>query len=122
LEKTGVVNVNRVVSIILLFLLLLSPAILITACGDSSVGKAGESESFTPETERQIEDAVKKDLELYGGKEPVPGVAIGIWAPGKGTYVKGFGVSDLTTGEPMSNDDKFRVGSNTKTFVVTVIL
>jgi D-alanyl-D-alanine carboxypeptidase len=117
-----VVNVKRVVSVIIVFLLLLSPTFLIIACGDSGGGKTGESESFSPETERQIEEAVNKDLELYGGKEPVPGVAIGIWAPGKGTYVKGFGVSDLTTGEPMSVNDKFRVGSNTKTFVVTVIL
>jgi len=122
LEKTGVVNMKRVVSIILMFLLLLSPALLITACGDSGGGKAGGSASFSPETERQIEEAVEKNLKEYGGEEPVPGAAIGIWAPGKGTYVKGIGVSDLTTGEPVSADDKFRVGSNTKTFVVTVIL
>jgi D-alanyl-D-alanine carboxypeptidase len=33
-----------------------------------------------------------------------------------------MGRSDLSTGTEMSTDDKFRVGSNTKTFVVTVIL
>jgi D-alanyl-D-alanine carboxypeptidase len=113
---------RRVVSVILVFLLLLSPALLISACGESGGGKARGSESFSPETERQIEEAVEKNLEEYGGEEPVPGAAIGIWAPGKGTYVNGIGVSDLTTGEPMNADDKFRVGSNTKTFVVTVIL
>ncbi|HEX3664580.1 MAG TPA: serine hydrolase domain-containing protein [Rhizomicrobium sp.] len=69
-----------------------------------------------------IATAVRAELKAYGGKTPVPGAVVGIWDPKLGTMFRGFGVSDLTAGEPMRIDDKFRIGSNTKTFVVTVML
>ncbi|HEX3944064.1 MAG TPA: serine hydrolase domain-containing protein [Rhizomicrobium sp.] len=69
-----------------------------------------------------ITDAVQKELKAYGGNTPVPGAVVGIWDPKLGTMFRGFGVSDLTAGKTMGVDDKFRIGSNTKTFVVTVIL
>jgi D-alanyl-D-alanine carboxypeptidase len=52
----------------------------------------------------------------------VPGAVVGVWVPGKGAFVKGIGFSDLPTKSPMTIADKFRVGSNTKTFVVSVLL
>jgi len=69
-----------------------------------------------------ITDAIQKELKAYGGNTPVPGAVVGIWDPKLGSMFRGFGVSDLTAGKTMSVDDKFRIGSNTKTFVVTVIL
>jgi D-alanyl-D-alanine carboxypeptidase len=52
----------------------------------------------------------------------VPGAVIGVWVPGKGQFVKGIGYADLAKKKPLSTEDKFRIASNTKTFVVTVIL
>jgi D-alanyl-D-alanine carboxypeptidase len=73
-------------------------------------------------TQAAISAAVNKELAAFGGNQPVPGAVVGIWAPGKGTFQKAFGYSNLTPQTPLALDDKFRVGSNTKTFVITVLL
>ena len=52
----------------------------------------------------------------------LPGMLIGVWAPGKTEYVKAKGKSDINKRTEMNLDDKFRIGSVTKTFVVTVLL
>jgi D-alanyl-D-alanine carboxypeptidase len=51
-----------------------------------------------------------------------PGLVVGIWAPGKGRFVRAFGVSDLATNTPMELDDHLRIASNTKTFTATAVL
>jgi D-alanyl-D-alanine carboxypeptidase len=80
---------------------------------------AGE---FTATTQYRILAAVRHDLAEYGGKKPIPGVVLGIWYPDHGSFVKGIGNANLSPPIPMEIDDKFRIGSNTKTFVVTVLL
>lgn len=90
------------------------------SCGGGSDDDS--SMSFEPEIEARIEAAVRENMRRFGGQEPVPGVVVGIWAPGRGSYVRGFGVSDLQAGTPLSIRDKFRIGSNTKTFVVSTLL
>ncbi len=66
--------------------------------------------------------AVEKDRAMYGGRAPIPGVLIGVW-DGKGaSFVRAFGYADLATKRPLTPADHFRIGSNTKTFVVSVIL
>lgn len=53
----------------------------------------------------------------------LPGMMVGIWSEEKGiTYVKGRGVSDLKTKAPFSSSQYFRIGSITKTFVITAVL
>lgn len=53
----------------------------------------------------------------------LPGMLVGVWDDTKGlAYVKGFGVSDLTSKAPVTDDLLFRIGSNTKSFVITVVL
>ncbi len=74
------------------------------------------------QTQAAIEAAVTNNLKSYGGNQPVPGAAVGVWAPGNRSFVKGFGSGQLSPQVPMSVNDKFRIGSNTKTFVVTVLL
>jgi D-alanyl-D-alanine carboxypeptidase len=66
--------------------------------------------------------AVEKDRKLYGGRAPLPGVLIGVWDGKGGSFVRAFGYADLATKRPMTVADHFRIGSNTKTFVVSVIL
>jgi D-alanyl-D-alanine carboxypeptidase len=51
----------------------------------------------------------------------IPGAIVGIWSP-DGSYVRGFGVADTSTGAPMKTDFYHRIGSVTKTFTVTAIL
>ncbi|MEU9607316.1 serine hydrolase domain-containing protein [Streptomyces sp. NPDC048057] len=52
----------------------------------------------------------------------VPGVTVGLWVEGKGSYVRTFGVADKATGAPMEPDLFMRIGSETKTFTVTALL
>lgn len=81
-----------------------------------------KTESFSIETQRQLEQTIEMNLKESQGVKNIPGAVIGIWIPGRGRWVKAMGKSDLTTGQDMQLDDKFRIGSNTKTFVVTVLL
>ncbi|MGH7106575.1 MAG: serine hydrolase domain-containing protein [Acetobacteraceae bacterium] len=70
-----------------------------------------------------VDHAVEATLAEYGGKTPVPGAVVGIWDPDRGaTYTKAYGAGQLSPNTAMRLDDKFRIGSNTKTFVVTVLL
>lgn len=70
----------------------------------------------------KIAAAVEKDRKLFGGRTPVPGVLIGVWDGAGGSYVHGFGFANLAKKQPLTAADHFRIGSNTKTFVVSVIL
>jgi D-alanyl-D-alanine carboxypeptidase len=69
-----------------------------------------------------IDAVVAKDRQIYGGRTPVPGVLIGVWDGAGGSYVKAYGLADLATKTPLSIADHFRIGSNTKTFVISVLL
>jgi len=69
-----------------------------------------------------ISAAVNRELAAYGGVQPAPGVVVGVWIPGRGQFVKGFGYANLSSRSAMALDDHFRIGSNTKTFVATVLL
>lgn len=72
--------------------------------------------------QRAIEAAARKELRAFGSREPIPGVFIAIYVPGNAPYVKSVGYADLSAKAPFALADKFRIGSNTKTFVVTVLL
>ncbi len=88
---------------------------------------AARSDAKTPSlanssVQSAIVAAVEKDRTRYGGRAPIPGVLIGVW-DGKGaSFVRAFGYADLATKRPLTAADHFRIGSNTKTFVVSVIL
>ncbi|MGC1381616.1 MAG: serine hydrolase domain-containing protein, partial [Candidatus Baltobacteraceae bacterium] len=73
---------------------------------------------FTPAVRAQLDAAVTKWLAASGA----PGVVLGIWAPGRGRYVVARGYADAATKSPMRRDLYFRIGSNTKTFTITVLL
>jgi D-alanyl-D-alanine carboxypeptidase len=69
-----------------------------------------------------IVSVVEKDRKKYGGRTPLPAVLVGIWQRNGARYVHAFGYADLAKKRSLSLDDHFRIGSNTKTFVVSVIL
>jgi D-alanyl-D-alanine carboxypeptidase len=71
---------------------------------------------------RRIDAVVQRVRATYGGKTPVPGVVIGVWDANGASYQHAYGYADIAHKRPMSIADHFRIGSNTKTFVVAVIL
>ncbi|MET9958874.1 serine hydrolase domain-containing protein [Streptomyces sp. NPDC006326] len=86
----------------------------------SAPDSAHDSEfpQLTPEVARKLDDAVRKVMT----DAKVPGVMVSLSAPGKGEYVRTFGVADKSTGAPMATDMYVRIGSETKTFTVTAML
>ena len=76
----------------------------------------------SPSVQAAIVAAVEKDRTKYGGRTPIPAVLIGVWDGNGGSFVRAFGYADLAKKRPLTPADHFRIGSNTKTFVVSVIL
>ena len=51
-----------------------------------------------------------------------PGVVVGIWIPGRGSWTTAIGKADIVASRPMDRADHVRIASITKTFVATAIL
>ncbi len=76
----------------------------------------------SPAVQSAIVAAIEKDRARFGGRTPLPAALIGVW-DGKGNeFVRAFGYADLKKRVPLTTADHFRIGSNTKTFVVSVLL
>lgn len=69
-----------------------------------------------------ITAAVQRDRARYGGRTPVPATLIGVWDSKGHAFVRAFGYSDLAKKTRLTTADYFRIGSNTKTFVVAALL
>ncbi len=101
---------------------LVACAICATPARAAAAPGSGDDVPIAPYLQTKIRAAVARDLAVYGGKTPVPGVLLGVWVPGFGSMVEGIGAGRLEPRRPLSLADHVRVGSNTKTFVVTVLL
>lgn len=77
-----------------------------------------DTAQFPPETIAKLDSVLNSFMQNTG----IPGIAGGIWIPGKGEYIFTKGVSELGTNNPRTLDQHIRIGSITKTFVSTVIL
>jgi D-alanyl-D-alanine carboxypeptidase len=95
---------------------------MLCAIASATVAQTKTDPPLPLNQQRAIEAAARKELRAYGGKQPIPGVFIAVYVPGYAPYVKSVGYADLKTKAPFQLPDKFRIGSNTKTFVVTVLL
>jgi D-alanyl-D-alanine carboxypeptidase len=73
---------------------------------------------FPPEMQAALHQIVEQRLTEAGS----PGAVVGVWIPGRGTWVHAQGTGDLATGAPIRVADRFRIGSITKTFAATVLL
>ncbi|WP_441250626.1 serine hydrolase domain-containing protein [Kitasatospora sp. McL0602] len=96
-----------------------SPAVAVQA---ESFGRPDTDEyppdGLGPELTARLDEAVEEVRRAAG----IPGVIVGLWLPGRGSYVRATGVADTVTGEPMNADVYTRIGSETKTFTVTALL
>jgi D-alanyl-D-alanine carboxypeptidase len=76
----------------------------------------------SPSVQAAIVAAVEKDRKRYGGRTPIPATLIGVWDDNGGSFIRAFGYADLEKQVPLTTIDHFRIGSNTKTFVISVLL
>jgi D-alanyl-D-alanine carboxypeptidase len=86
--------------------------------------RAGEAPDGTAPTVIDLEAraALEKALDQGFAGSGLPGAAVGLWIPGKGSWVATRGVADLTTGRPMAADLQAPIGSVTKSFTATLAL
>jgi D-alanyl-D-alanine carboxypeptidase len=73
---------------------------------------------FAPATAAGIERIVRDQMRAGA----VPGMAVGVWVPGRGRLVQGYGQADVASGAPFAVDDRVRIASITKTFTATAAL
>ncbi|MFD0551393.1 serine hydrolase domain-containing protein [Streptomyces rectiviolaceus] len=85
-------------------------------------GRHGQDECPPDGLGRRMNARLDKAIEGVRREAGIPGVAVGLWMPGKGCYVRATGVADTATREPMTTDLYTRIGSETKTFTVTALL
>jgi D-alanyl-D-alanine carboxypeptidase len=76
----------------------------------------------SPSVQSAIVAAVEKDRKQYGGTTPIPATLIGVWDAKGGSFIRAFGYADLKKKVSLTPTDHFRIGSNTKTFVISVLL
>jgi D-alanyl-D-alanine carboxypeptidase len=105
-------------SLILAAALVAPAAAFGAACGDSDPAEPAAAEQPTPvPTTRTTLDAQLREVVDAGS----PGV-IALVNDGHGVELHAAGVADTETGRALRPTDRFRAGSNTKTFVSTVAL
>jgi len=110
-------NVFNLSCIIILTLLIL----LFSSCSDDtsiSIATPTSVPTFGTDTVQKMEQVMDKYMENLH----IPGVVVGVWVPGQGTWIKAKGKGNISTGQDLKYDDRFRIGSITKTFTVTVLL
>jgi D-alanyl-D-alanine carboxypeptidase len=96
----------------------LFPAVLAFTLATHSVVPAAAAEPFSPDDEAAIVAIVEKGM----ADQRQPGLNVGIWIPGRGEFVRSFGVSDIVAKTPMKPEDHVRIASITKTFVAVATL
>ncbi|MGW4160123.1 serine hydrolase domain-containing protein [Streptomyces sp. NPDC004788] len=77
-----------------------------------------EFAQLSPAVDAQLDDAIRQVMQ----EANVPGVMVALSAPGKGQYIRSFGVADKVTEQQMTPNLYMRIGSETKTFTVTALL
>ena len=91
---------------------------LLAATATALAADVKTADPFPPAKRAAIDAALAKSF----AATKAPGVVVGIWIPGEGSYVGTRGVSDTKIRQPMHVDDHFRIGSITKTFTATLLL
>lgn len=103
-------------------------AAIVLGCSSLSFSSVASASAATrpsianPAVQADIAAAVQRDRARFGGRTPIPGTLIGVWDDQGHGYVRAFGYANLAKKVSLTAADHFRIGSNTKTFVVSVLL
>jgi D-alanyl-D-alanine carboxypeptidase len=99
-------------------LILLVPLLVafVSGCGSGTISPNGPP--LPAALTRQIDQTIDAEMQSLN----LPGVAVGIWIPGRGEYVTAKGKADMDTGLARDTSSRFRIASITKTFTATAVL
>jgi D-alanyl-D-alanine carboxypeptidase len=93
-------------------------AVVAVSCLVSASSAAARTAHFSVSTRRALTSIAVSGM----GAGAMPGLEVGVWVPGEGSFVRAFGTSDLATGAPLQLGDHFRIASISKSFTATAIL
>ncbi|MFC2130256.1 serine hydrolase domain-containing protein [Bacteroidota bacterium] len=95
--------------------LVISLLVILISCSEDSTAP-NDTGNDTIEKMRKTVDSLMENTHI-------PGIVIGIWAPENDiSWVYTAGYSNLQDSTPMADNLLFRIGSNTKTMTITVLL
>ncbi|WP_241387346.1 serine hydrolase domain-containing protein [Rhodococcus sp. CH91] len=86
--------------------------------GSESTPSPASTEQPQPEYVADVESTVDQLMQ----DNAIPGAVVQISSPDRGDWTGTFGTGTIDADDPLSATDHFRIGSNTKTMTVTVIL
>ncbi|PBC45344.1 serine hydrolase [Rhodococcus sp. ACPA1] len=93
----------------------------VAACGTSQPTST-QSATATTGTEPAYAATLEPLIDRLMKDNAIPGAVVLITSPDQGDWSATFGTTTIDENKPMSMDDHFRIGSNTKTMTSTVIL
>ncbi|MFE9323199.1 serine hydrolase domain-containing protein [Nocardia sp. NPDC052278] len=96
--------------------------LLVTGCGTSTDSAKTSTQSTTQAAEPAYAAAIRPVITTLMKDNAIPGAVVVVKSPKQGNWAAAFGIRAIDTSEPMTVDDYFRIGSNTKTMTSTVIL
>jgi len=77
---------------------------------------------FPPPLPLETQAALQQIVEQHLTEAGTPGALVGVWIPGRGTWVHAQGIGDVATSAPIRVADRVRIGSIAKPFAATVLL
>ncbi|WP_328405446.1 serine hydrolase domain-containing protein [Nocardia sp. NBC_00403] len=92
-----------------------SALLLVAGCGGAKPDRAA---TFPEDLVRTIDRIVQADIDAG----LIPGAAVAIVDPERGTFSRAYGFADIGTGRKAEVRDHYRIGSITKTFAATAVL
>ncbi|MES2463673.1 MAG: serine hydrolase domain-containing protein [Armatimonadota bacterium] len=99
-------------------LLLSALSIGLEGCGGGTGSALLPGTPFSEATRAKLDSALSRSRAALG----IPGVVASLFIPGEGLWESSVGIADKQTQQPMVAGMHTRIGSITKTFVVTAIL
>jgi D-alanyl-D-alanine carboxypeptidase len=106
--------IGRLTCITIIFFIFISNC----SVSDGSSSVPAQTPTFSPDIQKKMEQVIDENMASL----KIPGVIVGVWVPGQGTWIKAKGKADISTGRDIKPSDKVRLASITKTFTITVLL
>jgi CubicO group peptidase (beta-lactamase class C family) len=92
--------------------------VVAASCLAIASAAAARAAHFSVSTRRALTSIAVSGM----GAGAMPGLEVGVWVPGEGSFVRAFGTGDLATRSPLQLGDHFRIANISKSFTATAIL
>ncbi|WP_406101159.1 serine hydrolase domain-containing protein [Streptomyces sp. NBC_01003] len=98
------------------------PALPVHAAGVDRHDNNGSDDSPSGGVGPKVNARLDKAIADVRKRAGIPGAVLGLWMPGKESFVRATGGANTATRRPMAVDSHIRIGSETTTFTVTALL